>query len=212
MIESAMAFQTGERDADFAAWSGAVKKTMMRQDPLGRTAGPIPTFDKSFGAAMREALLSNQEQAHTAQAFNAAPATSTHKDDNYTFGDVIDMINPLQHIPVVGSIYRSLTGDSIKGMSAIIGGAIFGGPIGAVAGTVNVIAKDRTGKDIGENIMSAAGFGTPYTSPVPEITYKSAAATSLSGDTLLASANYQNASDGRKNFAAAAKYTGKWNS
>ncbi|MBT5013959.1 MAG: hypothetical protein HON02_05865, partial [Rhodospirillaceae bacterium] len=31
--------------------------------------------------------------------------------DGFTFLDFLDIINPLQHIPVVGSLYRDMTGD-----------------------------------------------------------------------------------------------------
>lgn len=51
--------------------------------------------------------------------------------DGLTFADVLDMINPLHHIPLIGSIYRKLTGDTIDPAIRIAGGALFGGPIGA---------------------------------------------------------------------------------
>lgn len=47
------------------------------------------------------------------------------------FADLLDVINPLQHIPVVSQIYRHLTGDSIRAPFRIAGGALFGGPLGA---------------------------------------------------------------------------------
>ena len=44
--------------------------------------------------------------------------------DGFTFLDFIDMINPLQHIPLVGSAYRELTGDEIDPASRVIGGTV----------------------------------------------------------------------------------------
>ncbi len=48
-------------------------------------------------------------------------------------------LNPLQHLPVVGMLYRQATGDSLPAPLSILGsvalGAIFGGPIG-IAGSV----------------------------------------------------------------------------
>ncbi|MCP5198746.1 MAG: hypothetical protein H6977_01950 [Gammaproteobacteria bacterium] len=52
-------------------------------------------------------------------------------DDGFTFGDLVDLVNPLQHIPVLGSYYRKWTGDTIAPALRIAGGALFGGPIGA---------------------------------------------------------------------------------
>ena len=56
--------------------------------------------------------------------------------DGFTFGDILDIVNPLQHIPIVGSIYRNITGDTIAPAMQIAGGALFGGPIGAVVSLV----------------------------------------------------------------------------
>ena len=34
--------------------------------------------------------------------------------DGFTFLDMLDIINPLQHIPVVSTLYRAITGDTIE--------------------------------------------------------------------------------------------------
>ena len=52
---------------------------------------------------------------------------------NLTFLDIVDAINPLQHIPVISSIYRNISGDSISEVPKFVGGALYGGPIGLVA-------------------------------------------------------------------------------
>lgn len=75
-------------------------------------------------------------------------------DDGFTFSDLLDVINPLQHIPVVSSLYRNLTGDALGPLPHIAGGALFGGPIGAAASLVNVIISEATGKDMGEHVLA----------------------------------------------------------
>ena len=40
-------------------------------------------------------------------------ADSAFGDDGFGFDDVLDAINPLQHIPIVSTIYRAITGDKI---------------------------------------------------------------------------------------------------
>ncbi len=72
-----------------------------------------------------------------------------------TLDDVLDIINPLQHIPVVSSIYRSVTGDQITGPARIIGDTLFGGPIGFVASLVNAITEEVSGRDLGGNALAA---------------------------------------------------------
>lgn len=82
---------------------------------------------------------------HTLKAFG---------DDGFDFFDLIDMINPLQHIPVVSTLYRSVTGDSIGALPRIVGGALLGGPIGAGAALANVALESATGKDAGDHVLA----------------------------------------------------------
>jgi len=71
------------------------------------------------------------------------------------FGDFLDLINPLQHIPVVSTIYRAITGDEIGGPAKILGGMLFGGPIGFVASIFETIVAQATGRDLGETVLAA---------------------------------------------------------
>lgn len=87
-------------------------------------------------------------------ALDAAPQKSEKKEGGFGFFDLLDMINPLQHIPVVGTIYRAITGDEIRSISRIIGGAVFGGPMGAASGLVTAVIEDGTGQEPGELALS----------------------------------------------------------
>jgi hypothetical protein len=71
----------------------------------------------------------------------SATAAESSSEGGLKFGDLLDIINPLHHIPIVGDIYRKLTGDDIKPAFQIAGGALFGGPLGAVLAAVNVGAR-----------------------------------------------------------------------
>jgi len=74
-------------------------------------------------------------------------------DDDFTFDDLVSIVNPLQHIPVVSTIYRSLTGDTIKPFERILGDTLYGGMWGAVSGVANVVYEDVTGKDFGQTVL-----------------------------------------------------------
>ena len=76
-------------------------------------------------------------------------------DRDFEFGDLLDIINPLQHIPIVGSLYRKFTGDEISGPAKILGGLLYGGPIGLVAALVTTIAEQEVGRDLGEAALAA---------------------------------------------------------
>ncbi len=78
--------------------------------------------------------------------------------------EIFDAVNPLQHIPIVNNLYQSMTGDSIGAISSIIGGALFGGPIGAVtafATTAYRLAHQQN--DIAKNEMTNQGQFRPET-------------------------------------------------
>ncbi|MBT4739940.1 MAG: hypothetical protein HN793_07935 [Rhodospirillaceae bacterium] len=75
-------------------------------------------------------------------------------DEGFTFWDFLDVINPLQHIPVVNTIYREMTGDEIKAPAKMIGSAIIGGPIGLAVAMVDSAIEDSTGKDLGGHAMA----------------------------------------------------------
>lgn len=79
---------------------------------------------------------------------------SAGDDNDFSFWDLVDIVNPLQHFPVVSSIYREVTGDEIKAPFRIMGGFLFGGVIGMASGIINAILEETTGKDVGEHVMS----------------------------------------------------------
>ena len=106
--------------------------------------------------------------------------------DGFTFGDIIDAINPLHHIPVVNTLYRSITGDDIDGGARMVGGALYGGIYGLVASTVDWIIEQETGQDTGEHVMTALGFGDdkPTTDQTPMNTASADTAGATTNDRL----------------------------
>jgi hypothetical protein len=74
--------------------------------------------------------------------------------DGFDFFDLLDIINPLQHIPFVSSLYRQITGDELGAAPRVLGGALFGGPIGAGAALANAVVEGQTGKDLGEHAIA----------------------------------------------------------
>ncbi len=74
--------------------------------------------------------------------------------EGFTFWDFLDVINPLQHIPVVNTLYREMTGDEIKAPAKMIGSAIIGGPIGLALAMVDSAIEDTTGKDLGSHALA----------------------------------------------------------
>lgn len=79
---------------------------------------------------------------------------ATAGESGLGFGDLLDVINPLQHLPVVGTIYRALTGDTMSEPARLAGGALYGGPLGLVGALANMVVERETGQDIGDTALA----------------------------------------------------------
>ena len=85
----------------------------------------------------------------------AAPASGDSTPEyELSWGDLLDIVNPLQHIPIVSSLYRALTGDAISGTARVIGSTLFGGPLGMVAGAANAIMAEASGAGLGDTLVA----------------------------------------------------------
>ena len=97
----------------------------MMPSPIPTTAYPVqPAVYKAPARDMFGAGASGQDLA----VLNVAPPATAPEagdtvaakegaplfgKDGFTLGDFLDIINPLQHIPVVSTVYRAITGDKI---------------------------------------------------------------------------------------------------
>ena len=89
----------------------------------------------------------------SSQSVAARPSGAITADD-FNFDALLDVINPLQHIPVVSTIYRELTGDHMGAPASIGGGALYGGVLGFFSALGNEFLRAVTGRDVGETILS----------------------------------------------------------
>ena len=53
-----------------------------------------------------------------------------------SFGDVLAGLNPLQHLPLIGTIYREATGEHAPPAMRVLGGALLFGPLGMLSSAV----------------------------------------------------------------------------
>ena len=131
-------------------------------------------------------------------------------DARFTFWDFLDVINPLQHIPVVNTIYREITGDEIKAPAKMIGSAIIGGPIGLAVAMVDSIIEDTTGKDMGGHALAMFKNETPAspTAPQPESLAATAATTATTAVAATASAASLGPAPSPREFIPTGRATG----
>lgn len=85
-------------------------------------------------------------------------------DPKSFFKAFLEVVNPLQHLPVISNIYRYLSGDTIHPITRILGDGLYGGFVGLASGFVNATVEAISGKDIGGNILAMV-FGESDTAP-----------------------------------------------
>lgn len=139
-------------DPSYTAWDNAIVAKSRGAAIPGNAAATdtdskqqAQRSDKAFDRALTHA--NDHEHAYD-------PSQRSQDDDSFGFWDFVDIINPLQHIPVVSTIYRDLTGDTISAPARVAGGMLYGGPLGFAASIGNAILEETSGQDAGEIAMA----------------------------------------------------------
>lgn len=89
-------------------------------------------------------------------------ASEVQTADNFSFSDLLDTLNPLQHIPVISSAYRAIAGEDIHPAARVAGDIIYGGAGGIASGIISVasatgdsLMESQTGHDATGHIVLA---------------------------------------------------------
>ena len=132
-------------------------------------------------------------QASAVQASSVIPpppapqkAANSH---GFSFHELLSALNPLQYLPVVGTIYRAATGDTIPDVvryaGSMIASGLLGGPIGVLSNIAMTIGEKVTGIDP-EKIVAGLFHHTPPEAGLPQtqpgVTPAPASATPLAAD------------------------------
>ena len=126
---------------------------------------------------------------------DASGVSAFNDDDGPDFSDLLDIINPLQHIPIISTIYHHLTGDTEGAVAEVVGGTIYGallggGILGLIGSLINVAVEDSSGKGLDEHVLALFNDETANTavadtsSPSPSTDAESDAALVPSRETV----------------------------
>ncbi len=99
-------------------------------------------FSQPAGTSIRVSPRSSE------QASEVEEKDTSWGGDGFGVDDFIDLINPLQHIPIVGDIYREITGDEIATEARILTGTVLGGAVGFVTSAFSAMFEDATGDSV----------------------------------------------------------------
>lgn len=118
------------------------------------------------------ATVAAVQGAASAQA--AAPARATAQGGSISFHDVLSALNPLQYLPVLGTIYRATTGDlipePIRRIGSLIASALLGGPIGVAINVATMAAEEVSGINLdraGQALVHGASLQAVLASAPP---------------------------------------------
>jgi len=120
-------------------------------------------------------------RAQESRTASGDAASSLWGKDGFSFGDVLDTVNPLKHIPVVSALYEKATGDKTSTGSNLLGGALFGGVFGLAGSAVDEVVAAVTGESIGEHILGKSNVASGTTLPLSPALEKFAAEKSGQG-------------------------------
>lgn len=122
--------------------------------PTGGTASAPPSTPPAPGPASAAAT------PPAAAAAKPAPAAPS------AFHVLLSELNPLQYVPVVGTIYRAVTGDTIPEAARFAGGLVVsgltGGPVGIAMNVGATLLEHLVGIDpekIGDRLLAELGIG-----------------------------------------------------
>jgi len=106
----------------------------------------MSVWSTEFHAMVRSPDLPGEKITVTA----AKPAA----DGESFFDHILDVVNPLQHLPVIGTIYRAITGEHLDPVEKIAGDTLYGGLWGAVSSIADVAFESITGKSFEDTALA----------------------------------------------------------
>ena len=103
----------------------------------------------------------------SAPAPRAAAAQPAHAPQPGFFDHLLSELNPLQYLPVVGTIYRAVTGDTIPESARFAGSLVVsgltGGPVGLAVNVGSTLLEHMLGIDpekLGDQVLASLGIGS----------------------------------------------------
>lgn len=103
-------------------------------------------------AGARPAQFLAQSPLPSSAVADAAP-TSAKPQEGF-FHHLWNVVNPLQHVPVIGTIYRAITGEHLDAVEKIAGDTLYGGLWGAVSSVADVAFEGLTGKSFEDTALA----------------------------------------------------------
>ena len=98
--------------------------------------------------------ISTNGKTDAGASVTASAADQPAKQHEGFFQHLWNVVNPLQHLPVIGTLYRAITGEHLDPVEKIAGDSLYGGFWGAVTSVADVAFESLTGKDVEDTVLA----------------------------------------------------------
>lgn len=89
-----------------------------------------------------------------ASSRETADVSTSEASGGLGFRDIVDIINPFQHLPVIGEVYRNVTGDEISDGARHAGHALYGLALGGPLGMAGMLGYAMAGSAINDALQT----------------------------------------------------------
>ena len=124
--------------------------------PVADFAQGVTSSD--YWASHMNSLKPQPKAAATADASTDKPLITTSADGKSFFENMLDIVNPLEHLPIVSTIYHAITGNQSGDLEKMAGDTLYGGPMGLASSVADIAFEKITGKSFGDTVMSWVGL------------------------------------------------------
>jgi len=116
--------------------------------------GLLSTKTMSVYSAEYHAMVHSPANiASPASNVEQVTVSAPKSDGGGFFHHLLDVINPLQHLPVIGTIYRAITGEHIGAVEKVMGDALYGGLWGAASSVADLAFEGITGHSLEDTVL-----------------------------------------------------------
>ncbi|TDQ86313.1 hypothetical protein A8950_0004 [Dongia mobilis] len=152
--DGALAIDPAGDPGAIAAAAGPIEADGRTEDGAGEATDPrVVWFDTMPDRDDRRRLEGQGKKVRLSET-PGARELFLGPDGSFGWDDFIDLINPLQHIPVVAQIYRAVTGDQAYALSQFVGALPFG-PISVASAVIDTTLRAQTGRDAGTDLAAS---------------------------------------------------------
>lgn len=109
----------------------------------------------AFSSKTLSSATSNETDTTIEESMLNSLAQISFGEDGLDSNDAFDIVNILQHIPVVSAFYQDVSGqEEISVLSKLSGGYLYGGAIGLAYSALDLAVKSYSGTSIDEAVLN----------------------------------------------------------